>query len=254
MSLQIEQHRYFARLSGGAQRLADLPMHAKAQLVVKEEIARLIRQHARPGAALLDVGGASGHATAIYRDQLVDPERVVIYDWKDYREPDVTDALEFEQVNLEIDRFPDDDESFDVVVCNQVFEHLKNIYTPISEVHRVLKPSGYLILSVPNLAAMHNRVLLGIGRQPSTIRLNGSHVRGLAAREMATWLSHGDLFAIVEAVAVGMPPFTSARLPARLTNICHSPIWLLRKQQGDAEDWEGARMSRFTSTNFFGGS
>ena len=36
-------------------------------------------------------------------------------------------------------RFPWPDESVDVVVCNQVLEHLKNIWLPMSEMHRVLR-------------------------------------------------------------------------------------------------------------------
>ena len=63
---------------------------------------------------------------------------------------------------------PWEDGSVDVVVCNQVLEHLKNIWLPMTEMHRVLRPGGHAVLSVPNLASLHNRVLLALGRQPTS--------------------------------------------------------------------------------------
>jgi SAM-dependent methyltransferase len=46
-------------------------------------------------------------------------------------------------------RFPFDSQHFDVVLCNQVLEHVFNPDEFISELHRVLKPGGQLILTVP---------------------------------------------------------------------------------------------------------
>lgn len=40
-------------------------------------------------------------------------------------------------------------ESFDLVLCTQVLEYLPEPHTVISEIHRVLRPGGSLILSVP---------------------------------------------------------------------------------------------------------
>jgi SAM-dependent methyltransferase len=40
-------------------------------------------------------------------------------------------------------------ESFDAVVCFEVFEHVFNIKEVLSEIHRVLKPNGKILLSAP---------------------------------------------------------------------------------------------------------
>jgi SAM-dependent methyltransferase len=69
------------------------------------------------------------------------------------------------QTNLEA-RFPFEDKSFDVVCANQVIEHLSNTDGFISEIHRVLKPAGYAVISTPNLAAWHSIFFLLIGWQP----------------------------------------------------------------------------------------
>src|SRR6058998_2525147 len=57
----------------------------------------------------------------------------------------------------------------------QVFEHLKNVWLPMSEIARVLCAGGHLVFSVPNLASLHNRALLAFGRQPTSIRTFGPH-------------------------------------------------------------------------------
>lgn len=47
------------------------------------------------------------------------------------------------------DRFPFADQDFDSVVTNQVFEHVFNPTQFLSEIYRVLKPEGFLLLTVP---------------------------------------------------------------------------------------------------------
>jgi SAM-dependent methyltransferase len=44
---------------------------------------------------------------------------------------------------------------FDAVVCHQVLEHVRNPFNALSEIHRVLKPDGAVILSVPHLSRRH---------------------------------------------------------------------------------------------------
>lgn len=45
--------------------------------------------------------------------------------------------------------FPVESESFDSALCNQVLEHVFNPDAFLSEIHRVLKPDGKLLLTVP---------------------------------------------------------------------------------------------------------
>lgn len=42
------------------------------------------------------------------------------------------------------------DNSFDVIVCLEVLEHLQDYRRALSEIHRVLQPSGKLIASIPH--------------------------------------------------------------------------------------------------------
>ena len=43
-----------------------------------------------------------------------------------------------------------ENDTFDYVFCIEVLEHVKNPYFVLMEIKRILKPNGFLILSVPN--------------------------------------------------------------------------------------------------------
>jgi ubiquinone/menaquinone biosynthesis C-methylase UbiE len=56
---------------------------------------------------------------------------------------------------------------FDLIFSNQVLEHVIYPEKCLHECHRILKKSGDLILTTPNLASWQNRLLLLFGYQPS---------------------------------------------------------------------------------------
>ena len=64
------------------------------------------------------------------------------------------------------------DDHYDLVVWNRDIVTLKNTMSALCAVRRVLRPGGFLILAVPNLAAAHNRLLLLGGRQPTTLHIS----------------------------------------------------------------------------------
>lgn len=51
--------------------------------------------------------------------------------------------------------FPFGDASFDSVLCSEVLEHVFNPDHFLSEIHRTLKPEGYLLLTVPFIWEEH---------------------------------------------------------------------------------------------------
>lgn len=54
---------------------------------------------------------------------------------------------------------------FDIICANQIIEHLYDIDLFTSEIKRVLKPNGYLVLSTENLSSWHNIFALFLGWQ-----------------------------------------------------------------------------------------
>ncbi len=93
-------------------------------------------------------------------------------------------------VDIERQRIPLPDGSLDLVLSNQVFEHLKELFWVTHEISRVLRPGGSLILGVPNLASFHNRVLLAVGRQPTCINNSSAHVRGFTKHDLLRFMSN----------------------------------------------------------------
>ena len=67
--------------------------------------------------------------------------------------------------NCEVDRFPYEDESFETILCCELLEHLQtDPMHMMSEIHRVLKPNGTLVLTTPNAVSLRSlqAILLGI--------------------------------------------------------------------------------------------
>jgi SAM-dependent methyltransferase len=87
-------------------------------------------------------------------------------------------GVDVKSVDIEREKFPFAPESLDVVMANQILEHTKEIFWIFDQISRVLKVKGHLILGVPNLASLHNRLLLALGMQPTPIQNNSAHIRG----------------------------------------------------------------------------
>jgi SAM-dependent methyltransferase len=46
--------------------------------------------------------------------------------------------------------------SYDSAICLNVLEHIPDPFKAIDEIHRILKPGGFLIISVPHLSRLHD--------------------------------------------------------------------------------------------------
>lgn len=70
--------------------------------------------------------------------------------------------------DVERERFPHEDDSFDVVLCLEVLEHLAiDPMAMMAEINRVLKPGGTLVLSTPNAVRYRNVVNMLLGEHPA---------------------------------------------------------------------------------------
>lgn len=65
----------------------------------------------------------------------------------------------FLEADLEKDIKDIKNDTFDIIICNQLLEHLVNQKKAIDEIKRMLKPEGLVIIGVPNKGALHYRVL-----------------------------------------------------------------------------------------------
>lgn len=73
--------------------------------------------------------------------------------------------LKIVKCNIEYEKLPFNDNQFDLVIFNEVFEHLgTNPLAALKELRRVLKTNGILILTTPNLYAFHKVVMFNLGK------------------------------------------------------------------------------------------
>ncbi len=65
-------------------------------------------------------------------------------------------GLNVVKCDIELEKLPFEDNSFDAIVFNELFEHLRiNPIFTLTEVLRVLKPGGIMMLSSPNLRSLN---------------------------------------------------------------------------------------------------
>jgi SAM-dependent methyltransferase len=67
------------------------------------------------------------------------------------------------------DQMPDiPDESLDVIICAATIEHVLDPYVVLDELHRITKPGGKMVCSVPNYSYIKNSMRLLFGKLPGT--------------------------------------------------------------------------------------
>jgi SAM-dependent methyltransferase len=160
-------------------------------------------------------------------------------------------------VDIEREEYPAEDNSFDMVIANQVLEHTKEIFWIFAEVTRILKPGGRFIIGVPNLASLHNRILLLLGQQPTAQISLSAHVRTFTRPDFQRFVETGGYFRTLEIKGSNFYPFAPS-ISRPLSQMFPSMAWglfmLLERtdQQGSFLDCLYGK-ENFLETPYFGG-
>jgi len=162
-------------------------IHESVQKTIIDLCQELANSHS--AIDLLDVGCWDGETTVQYGKAFKGSNLHGIELFEEQIRLAREKGLKVYEVDLEKKQWDIPDHSFDLIICNQVLEHLKQIFLPLDEIWRTLKPSGHFICSVPNLASLHNRLMLLFGKQPSSIRIFGPHVRGFSYHAFKDFLT-----------------------------------------------------------------
>lgn len=70
-------------------------------------------------------------------------------------------------MDLNVERLPESDGSLDLVIASEVIEHLIEPGRAIAEFHRVVRPGGHVLITVPNVAFWRFRLEALRGGVPS---------------------------------------------------------------------------------------
>jgi len=139
--------------------------------------------------------------------------------------------------NVEFDPFPFPDQSFDTVICSEVVEHMTvDPMALMTEINRVCKPGGFLVMTTPNITGWKNLARMVAGRHPmgfnsfSAIN-NDRHNREYTPKEMGAMFEDAG-FDIVE-----QSTFSQSGLEAghRWLRWCIKPLSRFWELPGDNE-------------------
>jgi 2-polyprenyl-3-methyl-5-hydroxy-6-metoxy-1,4-benzoquinol methylase len=136
---------------------------AGVKLSALEFVLRHSSRHSSP--ALLDIGAQIGSLTMYaarfgIRSSAVD----LPYFFEKFASASLKSGIDYRSCDVSTDPLPFADESFDYVTYLDVIEH--HPHSPkrvLEEIHRVLKPRGWIIISTPNQASIYNRLTLLTG-------------------------------------------------------------------------------------------
>lgn len=227
----------------------------------REVIAAMVskREFSAPGSMVrvLDLGMGKGDDLLNIRDALA-PNPVELHGIDSYA-PNVeaarARAIRAHSANIERDALPFEDRSLDLVVANQVIEHTKDLFWIFSEISRVLRPGGLLVVGVPNLASLHSRVMLVLGMQPSPIGVLGPHVRGFTQGGFREFVEADGYFELLEVRGSNFYPLPPplAKPASRLLPGLSVSIFFLCRRTGKAGRFIETLESRFFETDYYRG-
>ncbi len=226
----------------------------------REIVVDLVQRHTLRNAnyRVLDLGPGEGADLKNVKAAL-SPAHVELFG-VEYYEEYVTNlqqqGVSVHRLDIERDRFPFHDGTMDIVIANQILEHTKELFWILSEISRVLKPGGIVIIGVPNLASFHNRLMLLFGMQPSSVEILGPHVRGFTKKSFEMFVATNSYFKVVETNGANFYPF-----PVSLANVLSknfpsmsvSLFFCLRRTEKSGTFIEVLKQN-FFQTNYFDGT
>lgn len=121
-------------------------------------------------------------------------------------------------VNGDALRLPFGDDTFDHVICSEVFEHIDHDTGAMAELHRVLKPGGTLAATVPSW--LPEKICWALSAEYHAPLSPGGHVRIYTEEQLRHRLA-----------SEGLDVSESHRVHA-----LHSPYWWLRCMVGPTND------------------
>lgn len=224
-------------------------------------VDKFISQHCRrgfPAQVIIDLGAGHGDDLLIAGKYNVDAELFAIECWPPYVEELTNQGISVYSLNIESDPLPFADQSVDIVIANQILEHTKELFWIFHEATRVLKNGGVFIIGVPNLASLHNRLLLAFGRQPSPIKSASAHIRGFTKSDLLSFVDecfpYGyslDLFG--GSNFYPFPPLLAKPLSAAFPTLSWGIFLMLKKNGSYHREFLDYPHDKRLETNFYTG-
>jgi len=207
---------------------------------------------------VIDLGAGQGDDLMLAQSVNLQADIHAVEVYPDYATRLVEKGIRVHNLNIEKDRLPFPDGAVDVVIANQILEHVKELFWIFHEITRVLPLGGKVILGVPNLAALHNRILLAFGRQPSPLKNNSAHIRGYTKRDLIKFLESCfpggyKLKAFGGSNFYPFPPVVARPLAKLFPNMAWGIFFMFEKQRTYKNEFLEFPIKERLETNFYVG-
>jgi 2-polyprenyl-3-methyl-5-hydroxy-6-metoxy-1,4-benzoquinol methylase len=180
--------------------------------LVREAVSKMQQLQVTP--QILDLGCGQGHITEKIRQAISGSECTGL----DYSISAIEYAHKhFPQIEFSVGdvyHCPYTKEFFDVVVCNNLWEHVPDPLFLLSKIKCLLKPGGYLIVSTPSRYSLSNllRILRGktvvfmsrhhvteytVGQVVEQLAVGGFDVRKTLSRAISAWSLKASVAGVV---------------------------------------------------------
>jgi SAM-dependent methyltransferase len=166
----------------------------------------------RPGERVLDLGCGEGDFCAELASAGIDPIGAEVAEAALERARERHPGLRFELVEAH-GPLPFDAAAFDVVWASEVIEHVADTGRWLSEVRRVLRPGGALLLTTPYHGRLKN-LLLAVTGFEAHFDPTGQHLRFYTRRSICRTLEAFG-FERIETTSAGGTPLLRETLIAR---------------------------------------
>ena len=138
---------------------------------------------------LLDIGCGKGYITNRIQNNFPNAEISAL----DYSVSAIDFAFEnFKNIDFIVAdayNLPYSENYYDIVVCNNIWEHVPDPLNMLKEIQKILKKNGYLIISTPSRFRLGNVLRIISGTSP--IFLSSMHITEYTIRQIIEQLQYG---------------------------------------------------------------
>ena len=108
-------------------------------------------------------------------------------------------------------------------------------------------------MGIPNLASLHNRIILLFGEQPTSIEMLSAHVRGITKPSFTRFITADGYFHLIDVKGSNFYPFPPciSRVLSKLFPTLSTALFLLIQRTNKEGNFTDVLKSRFFETPYF---
>jgi ubiquinone/menaquinone biosynthesis C-methylase UbiE len=117
-----------------------------------------------------------------------------------------------QKADVEIDSFNFENSFFDVTLSFMVLEHLRDPQKYLSEIFRVTKTGGLILMTIPNIVSFRSRLRVLFGYLPHAVSSDRTHIKFYTRRELKALFKKFNAFVEMIPTTFTPHPFNSKKI------------------------------------------